>query len=130
MRVVLIASLALTLFAGIGGTVRAAASGAGPVQVLDCRINRRLAFVDPYRSATVTFANRDGAVADAILFSIEYAGQTANLTDRGAFAKDVNVEHDFRAFWNVPFVGPAPAKCAVLYVHFADGSSWPAGVAP
>jgi hypothetical protein len=104
----------------------ARASAPAPVQLLDCRINHRMSFVDPYRAATIAFVNRGDTTVDDIHFRIRYAGQTADVLDRGSFSKDVNVNHDYRVFWNVPFAGAKPSSCSVEYVHFADGRSWAA----
>jgi hypothetical protein len=112
-----------------GGAAHAAAFSPAPVQLLDCKINHRSAFVDPYKSVTIAFVNRGDGVVDDVHFRIRYADRTADLSDKGTFAKDVSVDHTFRAFWNVLFAGSTPASCSVEYVHFANGRSWAAAEA-
>lgn len=123
---------ALALFsAGDVAAARADVPTVGPVQILQCTVNRRLGYVDPYQSISITFVNRRDAQADDAHFAVLYAGRTAHIDDRGAFSKGIKIEHTFRAFWNVLFVGAEPTACAVDYVHFANGDAWPsAGARP
>lgn len=104
--------------------VRAGVPTIGPMQIVHCVVNRRLGYVDPYESLSITFINRRDAPADDVHFVVQYAGHTAQLDDRGAFSKDVKIEHVFRAFWNLRFAGSEPTSCVADYVHFRDGSSW------
>jgi hypothetical protein len=117
--IALLVCLAASCFAGTA-PARAGVSAPGAVQLLECRINRRLGFVDPYRPVTIAFVNRGDASIGTVRFTIEYAGRTATLIDRGTFSKDVTIEHDFRAFWNVPYAGALPQKCAVDSVNDAS----------
>jgi hypothetical protein len=120
--IALLVCLAASSFAATA-PARAGVPASGAVQVLDCRIYRRLAYVDPYRPVTITFVNRGDAAVDTVRFTIEYAGRTATLVDRGTFSKDVTIEHAFRAFWNVPYRGAVPQKCEVESVHYAGDAS-------
>ena len=95
-----------------------------PVQILRCTINRRLGYVDPYQPVWIAFVNRRDALADDVHFTVLYAGRTAHIDDRGAFSTGIKIEHTFRAFWNVLFVGAEPTSCAVDYVHFSNGEAW------
>jgi hypothetical protein len=119
--IALLVCLAASSFADAAPARAVSASGA--VQVLECRIYNRLSYVDPYRPVTITFVNRGDVSVDAVRFTIEYAGRTATLVDRGTFSKDVTIEHAFRAFWNVPYAGAAPQKCVVDSVHYAGDTS-------
>jgi hypothetical protein len=120
--IALLVCLAATSFAATAA-VRAAVSASEPVQVVECRIYNRMSYVDPYRPVTITFVNRGDVSVDAVRFTIEYAGRTATLVDRGTFSKDVTIEHPFRAFWNVPYAGAVPQKCVVDSVHYAGDTS-------
>jgi hypothetical protein len=121
-RVALVSFLTMLSLVGIA-PARAVAPGSGPVQLLECRIHRRMGYVEPYRSVTITFVNTGNAGVDEVRFKIQYAGHTATLVDRGTFSKDVAIAHTYPAFWNVPFAGAKPDACMVDSVRYAGASS-------
>jgi hypothetical protein len=119
--IALVACLATLLFGS--ANARAVVSAAGPVAVLQCSIHRRMGYVAPFHSATITFVNRGDVSLDEVRFTLNYAGRTTTLVDRGTFAKGVTIEHAFSAFWNVPYAGATPQRCVVDSVHYARSSS-------
>ena len=122
---VLTAAFLFALAVGDVAAARADVPTVTPVQILQCTVNRHLGYVDPYQSVSITFVNHRDAQADEVHFTVLYAGRTAHIDDRGAFSKDIKIEHKFRAFWNVLFIGAEPTSCTADFAHFSNGDSWP-----
>ena len=61
--------------------------------------------------------------ADEVRFTVEYAGRTEHIIDRGTFSQNVRIDHAFNGFYNARYRGPSP-RCTVDYVEFRDESVW------
>jgi hypothetical protein len=112
--------------------LRPAAVAAGspePVRIESCRILNTKSYVSAYKPIVVSFANERPVSADVVSFTIKYGERTERVTDKGVFAPGVRIEHAFNGFYNAQYRGPTPAGCTVEYVHFTDGSAWPAAPA-
>lgn len=104
-------------------TAASAVTSPSPIAVNDCRISNTRAFVSTYRPVALVFTNHGSVPANEIRFSVEYAGHTEHIIDKGTFAQNVRIEHTFSGFYNVRFDGSSP-RCSVDYVEFVDGSVW------
>jgi hypothetical protein len=119
------ASLAAWYVLFARGGAALAAGSPNPISVEQCRINNSRSYVSAYRPLVVAFTNRAPVAADEVRFTIEYAGRTEHIVDKGTFAQNVRIDHSFDGFYNVPYRGPA-ANCTVDYVRFRDGTVWTA----
>jgi hypothetical protein len=102
-----------------------AATPSDPVDIDACRIASNRGYVSAYKPIELSFTNQGAAPADEVRFTVVYAGRTEQITDRGAFAQNVRIDHAFAGFYNVRYRGPSPSICRVDYVGFSDGTAWP-----
>jgi hypothetical protein len=103
---------------------RTVASGSDPIRIDDCRIFNNHGYVAPFESLSLGFTNRGLEPATEVRFTVVYAGQTAQITDSGTFGPNVEIHHQFEAYRNSTYRGPAPESCAASYVRFEDGTVW------
>jgi hypothetical protein len=124
---------AMERFAGIAGMIliacgamfaRSYALSSQPIEIEECRIHNNHAAVAAFGAVSLTFANQGSVAASEVRFRIEYAGQTADVTDSGSFAPNVVIRHSFEAFRNLSYRGAIPQACAVTGVRFSDGTTW------
>jgi hypothetical protein len=115
-------ALILALCAAMFG--RTVASGSDPIRIDDCRIFNNHGYVAPFGSLSLGFTNRGLEPATEVRFTVVYAGQTAQITDSGTFGPNVAIRHQFEAYRNATYRGPAPESCAASYVRFEDGTVW------
>lgn len=104
----------------------AAALAAGaydPVVIDDCRIRNARSYVSSYEPIELVFRNLRAAPAVEIHFTVEYAGRTEHIVDRGTFSQNVEVDHAFEGFYNAPY-RDSPPSCGVDYVRFRGGGVW------
>jgi hypothetical protein len=94
-----------------------------PIAIDACRINNTRAYVSAYRPIVLTFTNRRAVPANEIHVTVEYAGRTEHIIDRGMFSQNIRIEHAFSGFYNAPYRGPW-ATCTLDYVEFQDGTVW------
>jgi len=95
-----------------------------PVDINECRIVGSRADVSAYKPIVLSFTNRGATAANVVAFTIDYAGRTERIIDKGTFARNVQIEHAFAGFYNVRYRGPSPSICRVDYVGFSDGTGW------
>jgi hypothetical protein len=103
-----------------------AATPSAPVDINSCRIASNRGYVSAYKPIVLSFTSRRAAPANEVRFTIDYAGRTEQITDKGAFLQNVRIDHAFAGFYNVRYRGPSPSVCRVDYVGFSDGTVWPA----
>jgi hypothetical protein len=96
-----------------------AAPSPAPVDINECRIVGNGAFVSAYKPIVLSFTNRRPAAASVVAFTIDYAGRSERIIDRGTFIQNVRIDHAFDGFFDAPFRGPSPSSCRVDYVGFA-----------
>ena len=101
-----------------------------PVQIEGCRVLNTKSYVSAYKPIVISFTNERPVSANVVSFTITYGERTERVTDKGVFSQGVRIEHAFNGFYNAHYRGPAPNECTVDYVHFSDGSAWPAAPAP
>ena len=101
-----------------------------PVHTEGCRILNTKSYISAYKPIIISFTNERPVSADVVSFTIKYGERTERVTDKGVFSQGVRIEHAFNGFYNAQYRGPAPTGCTVDYVHFSDGSAWPAVPAP
>jgi K+-transporting ATPase KdpF subunit len=99
-----------------------------PIIIDECRIDNTRSYVSADRPVVLAFTNRQATSADEIRFTVEYAGRTEHIIDRGTFSQNVRIDHAFSGFYNARYRG-VPPTCMVDYVEFRDGSSWSATAA-
>jgi hypothetical protein len=97
-----------------------------PVRIDDCHVESYHNDVAPFGGLRISFVNLDSVAAREVRFAVDYGGRLAHLVDDGVFAPNVAIRHGFNAYRNSTFFGPAPGRCAVRFVRFADGSAWQA----
>jgi hypothetical protein len=124
-------SLALVVWCALLPQVTAAlaVTSSSPVVIDDCRISNTRSYVSAFRPVVLAFTNRRATPAEEVRFTVEYAGRTEHLVDRGNFSQDVRVEHAFDGFFNARYRAQSPT-CRVDYVEFADASTWAATSPP
>jgi hypothetical protein len=96
-----------------------------PIIIDDCHVNNTRSYISADRPVVLAFTNRQATPADEIRFTVEYAGRTEHIVDRGTFSENVRIDHAFSGFFNARYQG-APPTCTVDYVEFRDGSIWTA----
>ena len=88
-----------------------------PVRLSHCSsVGTRWNYVD------LSFVNQKRVAVDELRVAMRFSGTERAITDKGNFAPGVPIHHEY------PSAGiPAhrPDNCAVEYVHFVDGSTWP-----
>jgi len=97
-----------------------------PIDINECRIVANRAFVSAYKPIVLSFTNRRSTAANVVAFTIDYAGRTERIIDRGTFLQNIRIDHTFDGFFDVPYRGAAPSSCRVDFVGFSDGTAWPA----
>ncbi|HXB82600.1 MAG TPA: hypothetical protein VNU22_04525 [Candidatus Acidoferrum sp.] len=102
-----------------------AATSSTPVDIDECRIVGNRADVSAYKPIVLSFTNRRPTAANVVAFTIDYAGRSERIIDRGSFMQNVRIDHAFAGFYNARYRGPSPSLCRVDYVGFADGTAWP-----
>jgi hypothetical protein len=102
------------------------ATSASPIIIEYCRIRNTRSYVSADRSIELAFTNRRAMTADEIRFSVEYAGRTEHIIDKGTFSQIVRIDHACNGFYNARYRA-APPSCSVDYVQFRDGSVWTLG---
>ncbi|HXM07400.1 MAG TPA: hypothetical protein VN936_08045, partial [Candidatus Acidoferrum sp.] len=121
---------AMERFAGIAGMIliacaamfaRSYALSSQPIQIEACRIHNNHGAVAPFGAVSLTFTNQGSIAASEVRFRIEYAGQTADVTDSGSFAPNAVIRHSFEAFRNLRYRGAIPESCSVAGVTLIDG---------
>ena len=101
-----------------------------PVHIEGCRILNTKSYISAYKPIIISFTNERPVSADVVSFRVRYGERTERVTDKGVFSLGVRIEHAFNGFYNAQYRGPTPTECVVDYVHFVDGSAWPAAPAP
>jgi hypothetical protein len=96
-----------------------------PIVIDECHITNTRSYVSADRPIAVAFTNRRATPAEEIRFTVEYAGRTEHVVDKGTFSQNVRVDHAFRGFYNERYQA-VPPSCTVDYVEFRDGSVWTA----
>jgi hypothetical protein len=97
-----------------------AATPLAPVDINECRIIGNRADVSAYKPIVLSFTNRRATAANVVAFTIDYAGRTERIIDRGTFTQNVQIDHAFAGFYNVRYRGPSPSVCRVDYVGFSS----------
>jgi hypothetical protein len=125
------ASLALVVWCALlpRATAALALASLSPVVIDDCRVSNTHSYVSAFRPVVLTFTNQRATPADEVRFTVEYAGRTEHIVDRGNFSQNVRVEHAFAGFYNARYRDGSPT-CRVDYVEFADASTWAATSPP
>jgi hypothetical protein len=101
-----------------------AATRLAPVDINECRIVGNRADASAYKPIVLSFTNRGAMTANVVAFTIDYAGRTERIVDKGTFTQNVQIDHAFAGFYNVRYRGPSPSICRVDYVGFSDGTGW------
>jgi hypothetical protein len=96
-----------------------------PIVIDECRIANSRSYVSAEKPLVLAFTNRQATPADEVRFTVQYAGRTEHVVDRGTFAQNVRIDHAFSGFYNQRYLAESPS-CAVDYVKFRDGSVWTA----
>lgn len=94
-----------------------------PIAVDECRVANTRSYVSVGNPLALGFTNLRATPADEVHFSVEYAGRTEHVVDRGTFSQNVRIGHAFSGFFNARYQG-APPSCTIDYVEFADGTVW------
>jgi hypothetical protein len=100
-----------------------AVTSLNPVVIDDCRINNTRSSVSAFKPIVLAFTNRRATPAEEVRFTVDYAGRTEHLVDRGNFSQNVRIEHAFDGFYNARYRDELPT-CRVDYVEFGDASIW------
>lgn len=108
-------------------TAALAVSSLNPVVINDCHISNSRSYVSTYKPIDLVFTNRRATPADEVHFTVEYAGRTEHIIDRGTFSQNVRIDHAFNGFYNAQY-RDSPPSCSIDYVEFRDGSVWRAAV--
>ncbi len=103
------------------------------VRLERCAVQTRSVLQDPLNGLRVDFVsglvlrfvNLSRVQATLVRFTVRYQGSIETVTDRGAFATGIPVEHTFAAFAGTVY-GAEAARCSIVWATYADGSSWSA----
>lgn len=106
-------------------TAALAVTSVSPITISDCRIKNSRSYVSAYRPVIVEFTNQRAMSVDEIRFTVEYAGHTEHIVDKGTFAQNVKIDHAFNGFYNELYYDESPS-CSVDYIEYADGTVWTA----
>ena len=68
----------------------------------------------------VSFVNHAPVAAKDVRITVNFAGATQTIDDRGTFSPNVAIEHTFAPIG----FGDGAAQCSVASVDFADGTNW------
>jgi hypothetical protein len=128
-------------------TTGAAAQTAAPVKIDNCKVLQYQPARPAYRSwywydygfagplvpngsaftdgVTISFTNTSSAVADRVVFGVNYRGDFERVIDAGTFSPNVRIDHTFAdVFSGYAFIGSKPNSCSVRVVRFKDGTVW------
>jgi hypothetical protein len=74
----------------------------------------------------VRFINRSSERISQVRFTTTIDGRVVEVVDAGAFDAGVEIAHGFRQVLDFTVAQPAPpTSCAISFVRFSDGSTWP-----
>jgi hypothetical protein len=119
------AAFLLCFALGVQRAAALATTSLNPITIEECRVAGTRSYVSAYRPLELVFTNRAAVAAQEVRFTVQYAGRTVHIVDKGTFSQNVRIDHNFASFYNVRYRGPS-ANCAVDYVAFADGTTWAA----
>ena len=121
------AGLALVVWCALlpQATAALAVTSLSPIVIDGCRVSNTRSYVSAFRPLEIAFTNRRGSPADEVRFTVEYAGHTEHVVDRGTFSQNVQIDHAFDGFYNVRYRDESPI-CNVEYAQFRDDSVWAA----
>jgi len=77
----------------------------------------------------IGFHNRASKPVAKVRFVVDYRGDVEAINDVGSFAPSVNIVHNYTRFLDFAYLGTRPNVCVVVFVQYADGTTWqrPAG---
>jgi hypothetical protein len=114
------------LIAAFSFTLAASAQTA-PIVIQQCFITVPKHMSTKASGTQITYVNRSRQVASKVTFAVAYRNSSGNflrrVSDIGAFAPNVVIDHHFSLFSDVTFGGKA-ARCSVVAVTFASGRVW------
>ncbi|MGA7745906.1 MAG: hypothetical protein WCA52_02720 [Candidatus Aquilonibacter sp.] len=96
-----------------------------PVTLGRCILN-----IDGKAYLQVTFRNESTKPADRIVVRADYESSALDFTDQGTFSQDSLISHTIKIsppdeLSTRTYLGfNDPARCAVVSVHYTDGTSW------
>ena len=100
----------------------------GPIQLVHCQLG--MDGPDSRGYLKVAFRSEDDRPADTIVFRANYEGTGLDFSDRGTFSQHTLVTHFLKlslhdALKTRTYAGfDDPNDCAVVSVHYSDGTSW------
>lgn len=109
------APLALTL--GIVSTK----PPAPPIAIQTCKFVKAASFS---RGIRIAYKNVSGLPATLVIFRIVHGSSTTEVIDEGTFAPGQTVDHTMTSVPLTLWLGENPNRCAVVHVHFANGTTW------
>ena len=109
------AALALTL--GIVSTK----PGVPPIAIETCKFVKAASFS---RGVRIAYKNTSQLPASLVIFRIVHGSTTTEVIDEGMFAPGQTVDHILTSVPLTLWVGESPSRCAVVHVHFANGTTW------
>jgi membrane-associated protease RseP (regulator of RpoE activity) len=116
----------------LGNPAPQTGSNGSPVTMNDCSFIYRVQdFVRRVHRLKIEFTNESNKTADLVTFNVTSDIGGATIRDVGKYEAGAEVSHEYRQFYNVVMPDlQENLHCTVQAVHFTDGTTWAAGVAP
>jgi hypothetical protein len=95
-----------------------------PVSIAACQLTNFKGWAS--QRFSLSYENRQSVPADLIRFIVDFGrgDQPQTFTETGTFSSGTRINHSFNLAAYSYQQAAAPAACAVVYVHFTDGSIW------
>lgn len=95
-------------------------SGA-PITIQDCRFVQSASFT---RGVRVVYKNTSKIPIKLVIFSVMQRSHETVVIDEGTFKPGEVVDHVLTSAPLTLWMGESTDRCAVVHVHFADGTTW------
>lgn len=94
---------------------------AAPVTIEHCKFVQSASFS---RGVRIVYKNTAKTAAKLVIFDIVQGSHTTEVIDEGTFASGETVDHVLTSAPLTLWMGETPNRCAVVHVHFVNGTSW------
>lgn len=92
-----------------------------PITVESCKFVKAASFS---RGVKIAYKNTSTRTAKLVVFEIIHGSTMAAVIDEGTFTPGETVSHVLTSAPLTLWLGENPDRCAVVHVHFSDGSTW------
>lgn len=94
---------------------------AAPIAIESCKFIKSASFS---RGVQIVYKNTAKVAARMVVFSVSQRKDSTYVIDEGTFAPGRTIDHTMTSVPMTLWMGETPSSCAVVHVHFSDGTTW------